>query len=183
MTTTIEVPNPSLLLHPNIPKPLHGVNPRTILGQEWWDVQRRIAYEKFNFRCWGCGAKKGENLYSPYLFGHEAYNINYETGEVVLEEIVALCYSCHNYIHSGRWEMLLNGGLITQKEYKDIRNHGDELLKKFRLSPLPPPVRCAAWNRWCLILNNKKYFSRFKNYEEWYAFYNKGGVNETYTSG
>jgi len=36
---------PELLLHPNIPKPLHGVNPRSILGQQWWDVISVTSYQ------------------------------------------------------------------------------------------------------------------------------------------
>ena len=37
---------PELLLHPNIPKVLHGVAPRVVLGAKWWDAERRACYER-----------------------------------------------------------------------------------------------------------------------------------------
>lgn len=37
---------PELLLHNNIPKPMHGVAPRVVLGQKWWDRERRECYER-----------------------------------------------------------------------------------------------------------------------------------------
>lgn len=38
-------PRPELLLHGNIIKPLHGLNPRTLLGQEYWPIHK--SYEEW----------------------------------------------------------------------------------------------------------------------------------------
>lgn len=46
---------PVVLTHQNIPKPLHGLNPRTIKGQQWWDVAGKLADEGY---CIACGIAK-----------------------------------------------------------------------------------------------------------------------------
>ena len=80
----MEFPNPKYLTHPNIPKPLHGMNPRSILGKEWWDIKRREAYATHNYCCWACGIPKSKAKYHNWLEGHETYQINYKIGEAKL---------------------------------------------------------------------------------------------------
>ena len=91
--------SPELLTHPNIPKPLHGITPRDILGKAWWDQQRQIAYRERHYHCWACGVHKSQAAYYQWLEGHESYDIDYVHGIVTLREIVALCHACHSFIH------------------------------------------------------------------------------------
>lgn len=89
-------PDPSILLCPNIPGPLVRLNPRTIVGQTWWDKKRKEAYARFDRKCWACGTRHPE---SDGLVGHEVYDYDYGKGSAKLREIVALCRDCHNFIH------------------------------------------------------------------------------------
>jgi len=158
---------PAILLHPNIPKPLHRLAPRAILGQEWWDEQRQKAYKKNNYCCWACGIHKSEAKYHNWLEAHESYKINYEEGWMKLEEIVALCHSCHNFIHSGRLKVLLERGEIDQEKYNDIISHGQHIIDKFGLIKTESPSKFADWGKWRLILNNKEYYTPYKDESDW----------------
>ena len=186
---------PDLLTHPNIPKPLHGINPRTIKGQKWWDVTRRKVYEKQNYKCAACGVHKSKAKYHNWLECHESYTIDYNTGEVVIHELVALCHSCHNFIHSGRLEKLYLSDKITKDKFKSILEDGLKLTLSNNYVPYYNTLliygkyfnkrnfiekgndeykkfKCnISWNKWCLIFEGKKYYSKYKNIREWEEAY------------
>ena len=162
---------PELILHPNIPKPLHGLNPRVVLGKEWWDEQRSIAYEQNNYCCWACGISKYNAKYHKWLEAHEFYDYDYENGEAKLVKIVALCHSCHNYIHSGRMQMLLQEGKMSKEMYDDILAHGDKIIVDNNLKFPPIPKKVAKWSDWHIIIEGKSYYTKFRDIEDWANFY------------
>jgi len=183
-------PRPELLQHENIPKPLHGMNPRTILGRMWWDKKRQEAYAKEKYHCWACGVHKSEAKYHRWLEGHENYDINYETGCVRLIEITALCHSCHNFIHSGRMYMMVQQGEIKLSKMIDIMEHGLTILKRNNLTPsdstkiickmlteleikVQNEMSFADWQDWHIIFDGKKYYSKFRDINEWRDFYSR----------
>jgi len=159
---------PELLLHPNIPKPLHHVNPRSILGKTWWYEQKQKAYKENNYCCWACGVHKSEAKYHEWLEAHEHYDINYETGCVKLKEIVALCHSCHNSIHDGRMEMQLRRGEIAEEKFVDILGHKYEILRKYEVFPNKKEItKTCKWKEWHLLLEGKKYYTPYKDILDW----------------
>lgn len=164
---------PFLLAHPPLPKPVHGLNPRTIKGQKWWDEKRFEAQEKNNFHCWSCGVHKSEAHYHQWLEGHESYLIDYKNGRMELEEIVSLCHCCHNYIHSGLLQIKLAKRQIDEDKYNFIINHGNELVKDLPAWKFPDEKDiCKDYSKWHLVIDGKKYFSNFKNEQEWQRHYN-----------
>ena len=171
----MKFPNPEYLTHPNIPKPLHGVNPRSVLGKEWWDTHRQEAYAKNNYCCWACGVHKTEAKYHQWLEAHESYDFNYRLGRANLKEIIALCHSCHNFIHSGRLQMLVNKGEYSAEKQDDILRHGYSVLSEANLKPFDhgKPGKVARWGKWHIVIDGKKYYSKFKNIDEWAEYYRR----------
>lgn len=86
-----------LLTHPHIPRVMAGVNPRTILGREWWDVVRKQAYLANNYNCCTCGGNPDDRP----LDAHKVYHFDYMNKVMTFVEVVALCKDCHVFIHSG----------------------------------------------------------------------------------
>ena len=172
---------PELLTHPNIPKPLHGLNPRTLMGKKWWDIERRKSYAVNNYHCHSCGSfhpyeEARQRFEELKLHAHECYDIDYENCTIKLKEIVALCECCHNYIHSGRLGALYDQGYLDEEACWTIISHGERILSENNLKKLVKvDERCynKEWNKWCLVLDGKKYYSKFKNEEEWEKHYNK----------
>ncbi len=196
-------PNPEILTHPNIPKPLHSVNPRSIKGDAWWDMTRREAYAKHDFHCWACGVHKSKAVFHQWLEGHEFYEIDYPAGIVTLKEVTALCHACHNFIHSGRLWVMYKRNQIPLDKIEKILDHGFSILDAAKLKPFfgtavifymvnagfsvepakqmarlrvgdPVITEIAPWEKWHLVLDGKSYFSPFKGIEEWASFYSGG---------
>ncbi len=165
---------PEILLHPNIPKPLHGLAPRTIMGEAWWDAERQKAYAKLDYHCWVCGTHKSEAKFHNWLEAHEFYEIDYAKGSMVFKETVALCHACHNFIHSGRMIAMVDQGTMTRRKQQEILAHGEAILKKHRLHTPSAPLTCAKWGAWRLVLDGKKYKGNFKTFEDWMKAYNRG---------
>ena len=89
-----------LLTMPNIPKPLHGVNPRTIMGDVAWTKVRKRAYYNAGYKSEISGTVSAE---PGALHAHEVYDINYVTGVCTFKRVCAITPLEHVYfIHSGR---------------------------------------------------------------------------------
>ncbi len=126
---------PELLTHPHIPGGLAGVNPRSIMGREWWDEMRRDAYQRNNGHCFACGGFSGNDPYKPWLEAHECYDFDYDNKVMKFREVSALCHSCHSFIHSGRLWALYLGGDIPKEKIEYVLDRGMELLKQADLKP------------------------------------------------
>ena len=160
---------PEILLHPNIPKPLHGCAPRVVKGQEWWDVVRKQTYAENNHCCFACGVHQSEAEVKQWLEAHEYYFINYKTGRLTLKELVALCHLCHNFIHTGRLQALVEIGELTKDFQKQVLSHGKRVLSDAGLKTrkFKEPKQCAEWADWRMIIDSKEYGPTSKSFEAW----------------
>jgi len=195
---------PEILQHANIPKPLHGLSPRVIKGQAWWDKTRKAVYNKQDYCCIACGIHKSKAKYRQHIEAHEAYTIDYINGFMEIKEIIGLCHSCHSFIHCGRLSVMLGKGEVNYSKFKDVMLHGFRVLRKADLEPwfgqcmtyisaLLANGETASrelvmrsselqrkqevgqmqqdWSEWYLLLDGKRYYSKFKSYEDWLNYY------------
>lgn len=171
--------DPSILLCPNIPKPMHGVAPRVVLGSKWWNAERRAAYKTTAYHCKACGVHKSVAQSRQWMEGHELYDIDYQKGRMVYIKTVPLCHFCHNYIHDGRMIALLRKGELSQAKFAAIIQHGDDVLFRAKLQRPTKHDRetamieailageVAAWKDWRLVVNKKEYPPKFKTEAQW----------------
>jgi hypothetical protein len=148
--------DPTLLLHPNIPKGASGLNPRTVLGKEWWDTERKAAELVNNYCCHACGTHKS-NTREAWLEGHEVYDIDYVNCRMRYVKTVSLCSSCHAFIHSGLLVVRMQNGSISETRYVDVIKHGIAVLKQVDMHPLVQQVlhMWLAWQRMVTTSNKK----------------------------
>jgi hypothetical protein len=168
-------PNPRYLLHSNIPKPLHEVNPRSIKGQKWWDEQRHKIYEQQGYCCAACGVYKSETKGSKkWLECHEVYDINYKLGKLFFVKLIALCPYCHSFIHIARLQMLYEKGEISLRGYLSVLTHGKEILEKNNLllewersKRNVNEISVPPWDRWRLVFEGNEYPPKYKSQKIW----------------
>jgi hypothetical protein len=172
---------PEILNHPNLPKPMHGVNPRTVMGQKKWDEVRREAYGKNNYHCWACGAHRHYDLVgnkfdddNGSLDCHEMYLINYELKTSEIVEFVALCKNCHSYVHSGRMNGEYDKGRLDEEACWIITTAGDSILIDGGFPPynvVDGKTYEDEWMDWRLVIGYEQYEPVLKSYSEWRVKY------------
>ena len=188
---------PEILSQPNIPQPLHGLSPRVINGDAWWNATRKEVYARYDYHCIACGVHKTEAQGPKWLEAHEVYDFDYAKGIATVKSIEPLCHYCHNFIHSGRLEAIINKEKSVD-EVCTILEHGFyylslkglkcfpgtlEFAKKLGYSSLlieayALPKVIVPWEKWRLVFNGKEYFSLYKNEEEYNKHYSKEGMME-----
>ncbi len=170
---------PELLLHPPIPVPLWGVNPRTIVGQTRWNEMRREVFEKNNDCCWACGVHQEKAKPTPWLEAHELYDINYKKGEMKRKEIVGLCGYCHSFIHKRRLATIVDQGSGKPEHLEAVLMHGTKITTKHKPKAwwnvnkqTKQMVQSRVkWREWYLLYDGNKHYSRFKNKTDHRRYY------------
>lgn len=121
-----------LITMPNVPRPLHGLAPRIIMGQSTWNHIRKRCYFDAGYKCEICGADppKGQ------LHAHELYTIDWEKGTSKFERCIAICRQDHDFIHSGRLVTLFKEGnpLYPRSYVLDTVEKGFKLIHEYNSS-------------------------------------------------
>lgn len=148
---------PEVLLAPQLPKPMHRLAPRTCFGSRWWDQTRQAVYASTDYHCVACGVAKAAAPYRPLIEAHELYDTDYERGRLTYLETVPLCIACHEFIHVGRLQWLMETGKITQARYVASATHGERVLAKAGLRKPKPPADddCTGWADWRLVIDGR----------------------------
>ena len=146
---------PDVLLCPQIPKPMHGLAPRVVLGEVWWDETRREAYRMTHYHCIACGEK-------PKIpEAHEIYDIDYQRGRMTYLRTVPLCPICHAFIHLGRTQALAEEGKIPMERYQHVLEWGGRILYQAGLKKeVNVPRQIAWWGDWRMVVNGQLYETR-----------------------
>ena len=112
---------------PNLVKPLHSLNPRTILGANTWNRMRKRGYYLAHYKCEICGADCSERGSMDF---HELYSVDYKAGTATFSKAVAICKPCHNYYHSGRLVSLFKqkNVLYSKQRVLNVAEHGFKLI-------------------------------------------------------
>jgi hypothetical protein len=146
--------NIKILAQPLLPYTLHGVNPRTIMGQTSWNKIKKVKQKEADHHCQICD-RYVAHVIGDYLECHEVYEIDEEKYEFKLIDIVAICNTCHSFIHFGRTTILYNEGKITEDRYYEIYDKGQQLLQSQNL--VKKEIDLSA--PYVLVWNNKYYWA------------------------
>lgn len=160
-------PRPELILHPQIPKPLHGVAPRVVMGQAWWDEVRHKCYRESGQQCACCAVFFKDVRDFPRPEAHETYSIDYKRGKATFTGVVALCHWCHMAIHVGMAAASLEHGEMSPQDYEYAMAHREKWVKLALEAGHqyidPGPGEKVCWQDWRLIVGDKIFAPKHKS--------------------
>ena len=86
-----------------VPEECWHANLRSMLSQEQWDLIRKDAYRRAEYKCRICG--RGNTR----LEAHEKWSYDERKGLQKLEDVLALCKDCHQVKHISRTQLIGRG--------------------------------------------------------------------------
>lgn len=164
---------PELLLHDNIPMPLHGMAPRVVLGGAWWNKERQAAYASTDLHCLACGTHKDFAKGRKVIEGHEVYKVCYVKGTMTYLRCVPLCNFCHQFVHDQRLKALVEQGKMHMGRFVAVIQHGDQVLADAGLPPRALVANAGAagckvqWKDWRLVIGTRKFAPLYESLEEY----------------
>jgi len=112
-----------------VPQTCWYKNLRLMLPKSEWDHLRKMAYNKYKYRCAICGGKGNKHP----VEAHEKWEYDESTGIQKLVDIIALCPACHEVVHFGLACMRGNEGRALEHlqkvngwNYFDAIQHVDD---------------------------------------------------------
>jgi hypothetical protein len=178
-------PLPALLEQPLIPPPLHGLNPRSIMGRAAWDEERRRVYRKYGFTCAACGVNGRDAFPLTRLEAHERFSVDYRARTMTLTGMEPVCPACHAFVHTGLLEIRLHRRELSRAMTWRVLEHGitvlgevggtvplgaDRLSRKLGLRhglPVASPPPPTGWSGWRLIWDGKSYEAPYQSEAAW----------------
>lgn len=107
-----------IIAMPNVPAPLHGVAPRTVLGDSTWTHMRKRCYYDAGYKSQISGEWLDGSSSDARCHAHELYSYDYTKGTAFFERAVCISPLEHNFIHSGRMlTMYKKGNPLMPKKY------------------------------------------------------------------
>lgn len=145
-----------VLTQPVLPPAIHGVNPRTIMGNSRWESVKREVRAKANHKCMCCGGHV-KHVKGDWLESHEVYEVDLVSREFRVVGVVGLCHKCHMYIHQAYLRIQLAQGKVSRRAYDAIIAHGDVLLARSGKTKQVLTPQVLNDPRWCVLFNGTRY--------------------------
>lgn len=122
-------------------------NLRSELPRKAWNIIRKDAYARAGGRCMICGRP------AKRLEAHERWSYDEKNAVQKLEDVIAVCHSCHSVIHIGRTQLLGDEDKAIEQfmrvnkcSYADYRKAlGEANAKHARLNKVPEWSLDLSW--------------------------------------
>lgn len=162
---------PDILLQ-ELPKPLHTITPRFIMGGHKWNKAKRQAAANNNYCCWCCGVNINDTTPSR-LEGAPIIHIDYEFKIVYFRGVAAVCYNCNSFINLSGVKLSEEKGLRPVGFSQAIIQHGAALVNVLqKIENINTAYAINDFKNWRYNFDGVEYFSRFDNVFDYLAFFN-----------
>ena len=171
--------NIHLLAAPIMHFSVHEVEPREIMRGCDWNRLKKAIQDRANHHCEICGRYVSHSKTDhDWIVAHEAYDIDKTNRLYKLIGVYGICKQCHDFIHLGRLNALLQAGHVTNEYYDEVIDRAEYLLS---LVNMTKERNTDLDTVYCLEYEGQKFVNDYFP-EEAKRLHDEGGVNILHNS-